>query len=188
MAQTALAIPGGSYTESCRAISQHGKMLKAQCLLGHQYVWASFDTTPCPNGPIGNSHGRLFCEFGTAYPSGSWQESCRSPRLNGVMFTAECQVGHDWPLTSLNMSECPGGPVGNEQGKLFCEGETVHGANLPGGNWQGTCKNATIEGLTLYAQCRDSQYRYHDTQLSLTSCPSQIVSNKDGTLVCEAKP
>ena len=73
------------------------------------------------------------CNMGTGFgvdsghagnlPSGSWRDSCRNGVRYGTDLYAQCQAANgSWRDTSLDLNRCPRGPVGNDNGRLFCEG------------------------------------------------------------------
>src|SRR5204862_302851 len=79
------------------------------------------------NGPSGSGGG---------LPAGTWQQSCRDPQLNGTMLTATClRGGGGSGYSSIDTRACAGGPVGNQNGQLYCEGgqpSNQGNANAPG--------------------------------------------------------
>jgi hypothetical protein len=182
-------LPSGSWRDSCRNAYRQGGGLYAQCQAANgQWRDASLDLNRCPRGPVGNDNGQLFCEgAGNAgnLPSGSWRDSCRNGYRQGGDLYAECQAAHGrWRDASLDLNRCPHGPVGNDNGQLFCEGAGNAG-NLPGGSWRDSCRNGNRQGAQLYAQCRAANGKWRDASLDLGRCPRGLVGNDNGRLFCE---
>jgi hypothetical protein len=159
----AAKFPPGSYLQSCRNVyldSSSGKQkLYAECP-DQQGAWqhSGMQYQKC-SGDIANQNGKLICAGqapsgaqgpsngggAAALPAGSWQQSCRSPQLNGSMLTATClRGGGGLNFSSLDIRACGGGPVGNRNGNLFCEGGGM--ANQAGGNQGGNTQNANNQG------------------------------------------
>jgi hypothetical protein len=121
-----IGLPGGSWTDSCRNGNRRGSNLYAQCrTVAGKWRDAALDLSPCPQGPVGNNGGQLFCEGNTGrLPGGSWSQSCHNGRMTlGTLF-AECRtLSGAWRQSALVLATCLGkGPVGNNDGRLFCEG------------------------------------------------------------------
>lgn len=135
-------LPGGSWQGSCQNGQVRGNVLTARCRADSgSYQRTSFNLDSCRGGQLGNSNGRLFCESNrdnrnnsyrgqrrhgqrgsyAALPTGSWQGSCNSGRMNGSVLTASCSTGHGYRTTSLNVQQCRNRSVGNNNGTLFCE-------------------------------------------------------------------
>jgi hypothetical protein len=134
------------------------------------------------SGDIANQDGELTC-IGQApsggqaqgnggpspggLPAGSWQQSCQSPQLDGTMLTATCvRGGGGLNFSSLDIRACRGGPVGNQNGNLYCEGggsTNQAGANQggnQGGNNQGGDETGNAGGQaadTQGGQAADTQ-------------------------------
>ena len=158
--------PPGSYLQSCRNVyldSSTGKpKVYADCP-DHQgrYHHSGTQYMKC-GGDIANQDGALACvqpgsgpgpapEPGPGpiggMPAGSWQQSCRQPALNGSMLTAACLRGSGgYSLSSLDIRSCGGGPVGNRNGNLFCEGGAPGGQGAGQGNDQGNEQGGGQQG------------------------------------------
>ena len=162
----AAKLPPGSYQRSCHNAyvdSSGGKMkLYAECP-DHQgrMQHSGIQFMKC-SGDIANQDGQLGCVQGASggqnsggqnngpsgsgggLPAGTWQQSCRDPQLNGTMLTATClRGGGGSGNSSIDTRACGGGPVGNQNGQLYCEGgqpSNQGNANAPGsaGTEQGT--------------------------------------------------
>lgn len=124
--------------------------------------------------------------YGPDEPTGSYQNSCVSIQMQGGNLYANCQdVNGRWHNAQLNMDQCPGGPVANNNGTLVC-GPGGYGISnsMPRGSWRASCRNATQDGTMLYAQCDNGASGWNDTSMDLNDCPSQVVDNSRGYLVC----
>jgi hypothetical protein len=174
--------PRGSYTNSCWGATADQGTLRAFCRRND----GSFRLTFLPNyqdcrGDIRNSNGRLECSRrGMNLPSGDWYVSCRNYRLEGPFLRAECRnrVGV-WRFTEINYRQCAG-DIRNVNGRLICD---VDYEDLPRGDWIRSCRNFSLDGNLLRAECRDNQGRYRYTQLNIRNCRDDV-SNRNGTLVC----
>jgi len=121
-------LPSGSWSDSCRNGVRRGSLMYAQCrTMRGDWRDASLDLGGCPNGPVGNNDGRLFCEGSGnvgGLPDGSWRDSCRNGSVRYGTLHAECRtLSGSWNRSYLVLQTCPrNGPVGNDNGRLFCEG------------------------------------------------------------------
>ena len=119
------------------------------------------------------------------WPAGSWQASCRAPSVNGAIFTAQCQANNGaYRGSSINLNQCPGRLVGNNNGRLFCEGGGNVG-NLPGGTWRQSCQNGSMRGNIVYASCSTGS-GYRQTSFAMQNCPGWALGNSNGQLFCES--
>jgi hypothetical protein len=119
------------------------------------------------------------------WPSGSWQSSCRSANVNGPTFSAQCQTGGGgWQRSSINLNQCPGRLVGNNNGRLFCEGGGGNIGDLPAGSWRNSCRNARMNGDVVHANCNTGS-GYSATWFAMRQCPSWALGNRNGSLFCE---
>jgi CVNH domain len=193
----AQAAPSGSYLSSCRNVHMTGQVLNAQCTTASGiYVSTSLNLQNCPNGPVGNNGGKLFCEGSTGgpgwrLPAGSWQTSCRNGRAAGHQFIAECPNNQSrWVNSSLFMPNCPSRLVGNNNGQLFCEGGGSNPGwrpgNLPGGSWRTSCKDMRMNGWVVHASCTNNQSAWRAASFNMNNCPGWALGNRDGNLFCEA--
>lgn len=55
-------LPGGSWSQSCRAPRMSGSVLSAQCNDGRKWRDTSINVRQCPSGQLGNQFGRLICQ------------------------------------------------------------------------------------------------------------------------------
>ena len=159
----AAKLPPGSYQQSCRNAyvdSSSGKpKLFAECPDRQGNMHHSGVQFMKCSGDIANQNGELGCVQGASgggqnsggqnsggqnngpavgggLPAGTWQQSCRDPQLNGTMLTATCLRGSGGSgYSSIDTRACNGGPVGNQNGQLYCEGgqpSNQGNANAPG--------------------------------------------------------
>jgi hypothetical protein len=119
-------------------------------------------------------------------PSGSYQDTCVSITMQGQYLYAKCQdINGNWHQTQLDMDQCPGGLVANNNGTLACgPGGYGIGNGLARGSWRASCRNASQDGSTLYAECNNGSGGWNETSLDMDNCPSRIVDNSRGNLVC----
>ena len=119
-------------------------------------------------------------------PSGSYQDTCVSIHMQDQYLYAKCQdINGNWHATQLDMDQCPGGQVANNNGTLACgPGGYGIGNGLARGSWRATCRNASEDGSTLYAECNDGSGGWNSTSLNMGDCPSRLVDNSRGNLVC----
>jgi hypothetical protein len=129
-----------------------------------------------------------------AQPNGSYLQSCRDVRIAGkyrpdALLMAECQTKKGyWRESSLYYKSCRG-DIYNDNGTLRCQGgQAGNPGSLPPGSWQASCRNAYIDGRTLYADCRKSNGRWTDARLNVSACPWGPVANDNGRLVCGGGP
>ena len=191
------APPDGSYRQSCRNIQMEGRDdLSAECRRQNGN-WRStrIDTDQCRGRDIRNDNGHLECgdyRYSGNYgryqpPAGGWSQSCRNARIVRDDLVAECrQRDGDWNRTSLDLDDCRGQPVSNDNGRLRCGeiGGGGAGYNMPRGSWTQSCRNAQIRGDDLYAQCRGRDGRWHNTRIDLDRCPNRGLVNDNGELRC----
>ena len=205
--------PGGSWRESCRAPSWRGRILFAQCRTTYdRWVGTRIDPGACPGGRLINSDGRLTCEgsgggwgqgSGWQLPGGSWRQSCRYPVMRGRLLSAQCQTEYSrWMSSTIDPNRCPSGRISNENGRLACDGgiggnfgdgfgggfgdgSGWGGGGYPGGSWRQSCRNSSIQGSVLYAQCNNSSGYSNDSSIDARGCRSNRVGNDNGRLVCE---
>lgn len=138
-------------------------------------------------------------------PGGSWQNSCQNGYVRGNVLIARCRADSgSYQRTRFNLDNCPGGQLGNSNGRLFCEsnrgtrnnryrgnghrGNWQRGsyAGLPAGSWQGSCNNGRMNGSVLTASC-STGHGYRTTSLDVQQCRSRSVGNNNGTLFCERR-
>jgi poly(3-hydroxybutyrate) depolymerase len=92
--------------------------------------------------------------------------------------------GHDW---DLDVGYDTTGEV-----LRFCGAKPGTGttptveADLPGGSWSQTCRNAARSGETVTAECQAKNGKWREARLALKNCADGPLANDDGRLVCES--
>ncbi|MCS6931197.1 MAG: CVNH domain-containing protein [Acetobacteraceae bacterium] len=138
------------------------------------------------------------------WPGGSWAETCRDAQLRGGTLIARCRERDgDWRLTSIRYTDCPGGRVRNDNGRLECEGGWGGGwrpdddgwggggwgggwaGGGPRGSWVESCRQAQVSGNRLTALCRERDGGWNRSSIIFTQCRGNRVANRDGWLRCE---
>lgn len=197
-AAQAAPVPQGSYLQTCRDVTATYDVLAATCRMRNDswnYTTLS-DYRDC-DGDIVNSNGRLACERESYedddwLPRGSYQETCRREHVEEGTLTAECVDRNGrWRYTELQSFRSCRGDIRNVNGMLQCrrgtdddEDENEDGAyDLPGGNWQTTCRRPRIYGSVLFARCRDRIGSWRETSIDLERCDDDV-ENRGGRLVC----
>jgi hypothetical protein len=139
----------------------------------------------------------VFAVAGSAHaqyaPPGSYNRTCTDIETTWNTLSATCRTrSGSWNYTTLrNYRDCDGDIV-NRNGRLECAGSfnddddgdrDDYGGWLPMGSYRNSCRNITIEGGTLTAECRDSFGRFRYTELpGYRSC--RDIVNANGILRC----
>ena len=79
--------------------------------------------------------------------------------------------------------------MANNNGNLVCEsggGSGGSGGQLPGGSWDQSCRNGSMQNGMLYAQCQRTDGSRRDSSIDPRSCNGGRVANNNGNLVCES--
>ncbi|MGE0154920.1 MAG: CVNH domain-containing protein [Reyranellaceae bacterium] len=187
-------LPQGSYRQSCRNARIEGRDdLVAECRRTNGN-WRStkLDIDRCRGRDIVNNNGHLECgdhRYGGNYggwnqlPPGSWQQSCRNGRIVRDELFAECrQRDGDWRRDSIDLDDCRGQQIVNDNGRLRCGGQS---SRLPHGTWQQSCRNARIgDDGRFYADCRTNNGQWRSDGIDLKDCGSRPLANIDGRLRC----
>jgi hypothetical protein len=187
-------VPNGSYRQSCREVRMESRDdLAATCRrVNGNWRYTKIDIDRCRGRDITNNNGHLECgdyRYGGNYgryqmPTGSWSQSCRDARIVRDDLYAECrQRDGDWIRTSIDLDDCRGRGIVNDNGRLRC-GDGGPRYTMPRGSWVQSCRNADIRGDDLYAQCRGRDGRWHNTRLDLDRCPGRGLRNDNGELRC----
>ena len=142
-------------------------------------------------------------------PRGSYQDSCRNAAIAGIYLSAECAASDGAQnFTSIPYRECRG-DIFNSNGDLGCDGVTARIApavapvevveseppadgistargtrRLPPGSWSASCRNATLSGDILAAECLDGAGNWVPTALPVSSCNGAEIVNANGQLSC----
>jgi hypothetical protein len=149
--------PAGSYQQTCNGIRVRGNgLLTANCLNnGGQRVRSSLAFQSCRGGDIGNINGQLSCVRGGSGYYGR---------------------GH--------------GRRGNHRGGRYRNRDNDDNNNgnpgaLPSGSYQQSCNNASMQGSTLTANCRNDSGAYMTSYLDVSQCRStDDIGNLNGQLRC----
>lgn len=210
LSSSAQDIPPGTYRDSCRSIKMHHDSLQARCKTSQgNWVRTSLNDADRCVGDITNVEGQLTCNKNGGPPQGSYLQTCRDVRARYNTLSATCETSNgQWLNTSLdNFSQCQGGIV-NIEGQLRCggyDGDRDHdhdragdrdhdGDRDHGGNWQGgrqpqgsyvqTCRNISVQGNYLRANCQTSDGQWLDAAMDgYDQCVGDIV-NYEGRLGC----
>lgn len=141
VAPRSVAVPGGSYLQSCADVRVEGDTLRAECKMrsGARYS-AHVSVSGCKGADIENHGGQLRCATpvrerwsDTVLPPGSYLESCDALFDGGVLY-ANCGTGQGETKvlgievvregraqTQLDMSACMGfRDIANISGDLTC--------------------------------------------------------------------
>jgi hypothetical protein len=114
----ALAVPNGSYLETCRNVRQSGSVVSADCLdrIGVRSR-TTIDMNSCSSDRLSNLDGELRCEGGL--PPGSYRQSCNDTVVQSNVLSARCRDrGGRMRTTSLSLP-CRGS-ISNNDGQLIC--------------------------------------------------------------------
>ncbi len=180
--------PPGNYKDSCENLIKIGHMLEAKC----RKQDGSWQNTvlyygSC-DGPIHNDNGNLTCNQAGGgggnnwAPSGSYQETCRNINTRDGELWARCQMQDgEWRESSLDYRNCYQ-DISNQNGRLTC-GRRHHHNMLPRGSYKESCRELSINGDILSAECqrRDGSWRW--TSLDTGECYGQV-ANQNGRLEC----
>jgi CVNH domain len=175
------AQPAGSYQKTCRNIAIDGNTLTASCRdRGGHYKNSRLDIGPCLAGSIFNENGTLKCSF-AAVPTGSYQQSCGSVRVeNGTLYAVCQKIGSGQGGSSLNDYAHCWSDISNVNGYLACDQGDRPG---PEGTYRATCRDRVVSGTILRASCMNNSRDFKSTSLDVASCRQPIV-NSNGRLSC----
>lgn len=146
--------------------------------------------------------------YGNA-PAGSYQQTCNGVRVRGNgLLTANCLNNNGQRVrSSLAFQSCRGADIGNINGQLSCVragsgyygrghgrygnhrggryGDNDNNGALPSGSYQQSCNNASMQGSTLTANCRNNSGAYMTSYLDVSQCRStDDIGNLNGQLRC----
>ncbi|MES2033339.1 MAG: CVNH domain-containing protein [Pseudomonadota bacterium] len=187
--------PSGSYQQTCRNAEMRNGTLFASCQDSRgRWQNSSINPDTCRGRDIANNNGRLICATnggGVRPPSGSYQQTCRNAEMrNGTLF-ASCQDSRGrWQSSSINPDSCRGRDIANVNGRLTCASNGGGGGAgpIPRGSYQSSCRNASMRGTVLSAQCRltfGSQTR--NTSIDTRTCGGRDIYNLNGVLRCDGR-
>jgi len=159
----------------------------------------------------GTASAQVYGGYGNA-PAGSYQQTCNGIRVRGNgLLTANCLNNNGQRVrSSLAFRSCQGADIGNINGQLSCvrAGSGYYGRGhgrygnhrggrygngdrdndngaLPSGSYQQSCNNASMQGSTLTANCRNNSGAYMTSYLDVSQCRStDDIGNLNGQLRC----
>ena len=208
----AAGLPGGSYTQSCQDVRQHGDDLQARCPTANgDWKDTKLDDYNKCRGEIVNDNGKLRCvtsvyggpgapvgayQSGYGAPasafSGSYTQNCKDIKSHGDDLEARCKTANgDWHNTKLDDYRKCHGQIINDDGNLKCVAAGYGGigragyGNWPAGSYTQSCDSIHIAGDDLKARCQTRDGGARDAKLDdFQKCKSDII-NDDGKLHCE---
>lgn len=106
-------------------------------------------------------------------PRSNWSMTCSNASINGGTLSAECKRmnGSSNP-TNINTDQF----IGNIDGTLM---SSATSGDIPRSNWSMTCKNATLNGGVLSAECKRMDGSYNPTSINTDG----FIGNIDGVLM-----
>ncbi|MFT4252702.1 MAG: CVNH domain-containing protein [Caulobacter sp.] len=122
---------------------------------------------------------------GYGSPRGSYQESCRDVQVRRGEITAQCRDSRGAWVWSSASADCRG-EMSNQNGRLVCLSGGGRPGTLPRGSYLESCRDASLRGRELTAQCRDDRGRWNWTSVN-ADCRGDI-SNQNGRLTCFGGP
>jgi hypothetical protein len=197
--------PPGSYLETCRNISVEGDQLAAECQErdGDWRRTSLDDFDRCTSGIV-NNDGRLVCTKGDdgdrgyyrggwqgSYPPGDYVQTCRNVYMDGNRLLAECQKRNGgWRGTSLDNVDLCTDQIVNNNGHLVCpQGDGGYRGGwqggIPSGSYTETCRNISLDGDRLIADCQKRDGGWRHTSLDDVQFCNSAPANHNGRLVCE---
>ncbi len=179
--------PPGNYKESCTNLVKIGHMLEAKCRK-EDGTWNStvLFYGSC-NGPIHNNNGQLTCNQGGGgnnwLPPGNYKNSCTNIRVEGNMLQARCERRDGSSrFTSIDYENCYS-DITNQNGRLTC-GQRHHHNMLPRGSYKQSCRDLSVNGDILSAECQKRNGNWRWTSIDFGDCYGDVV-NHNGRLICE---
>ncbi len=118
LAVPAQALPGGSYSKTCKDCTDDGQELVCQCSYKNNYSGTSIYYGMCESGSVTNTRSKLTC---TA--KGSFRRSCKNISWNASRLQAVCKTKKGkWNGTVLSSWSSCEGDIANCNGALTCGG------------------------------------------------------------------
>lgn len=146
----------------------------------------------------GNGQGRSGWQNGL--PPGDYVQTCRNISMNGDQLQAECQKRDgDWRRTSLNDVDRCTGYIANDNGRLICpqgqgsgygygngdrDRDYGYRGRIPAGTYSQTCRNVSVQGDRLVAECQKRNGDWRQTSLDDFQRCTSAPANDNGKLVC----
>lgn len=186
---SALALPPGSYQNSCQNCSMVFNTLSCMCNNDQQFPNLSILQNAQRCRYVTNQNGQLRCHQGgeNPLPSGSYQQTCRACHIdyNGNL---QCQcsgingMGPNWFQTTLsNPYNCNG--ISNQNGNLTCGDNNYNNNSFPPGNYMRTCHSCQMNGGMLSCQCQRRDGSWMFTRM-FNTYRCDYVQNDNGQLGC----
>lgn len=178
--------PPGNYKDSCTDLVKIGHMLEAKCRK-EDGTWNStvLFYGSC-NGPIHNNNGQLTCNQGGGgnyLPPGSYKQTCMNMRVEGNILQARCQrQDGSYRFTSIDYEDCYS-DITNQNGRLTC-GQRHHHNMLPRGSYKQSCRDLSVNGDILSAECEKRNGNWRWTSIDFSDCYGDV-ANHNGRLICE---
>jgi hypothetical protein len=119
-------------------------------------------------------------------PNGSYRQSCSSIKVRDASskkpwLVADCRdYKGRYRSTRLRYRQCRA-DIANIDGQLHCWG----GGRPPRGSWSQSCRNGSVSGGVLYAECRRRNGDWWKASIRLNRCSKSGVANINGQLRCE---
>ncbi len=188
--QISLALPPGSYLDTCRQCTQVFNTLTCSCQTKQQYwiVSSLWNINRCDY--ISNENGQLTCHHsqGNPLPPGTYQNSCQMCHMDysgNLVCMCPNYYGSMQRSVLFNAYRCNqyGNSVQNQNGNLICV-SAYHPQYLPSGPYLNICSNCYIHGNDLTCNCA-GQYGVPPQTSTLQNgafCRNVQVIN--GQLVC----
>ncbi len=155
------AIPQGSYQQSCANVRVRGNILSATCTGPQgQRIYSTLDLSQCSGSGVANQNGYLACG-------------------NGYSYNYYGRRGHRYGNRNGNYN--------NGNGGYYPPGYGTPGYRyLPGGSYQSSCINATVQGATLTAACTNPNGQRITSSINVNMCASRgtDIRNDNGYLRC----
>ncbi len=184
-----LALPAGSYKQSCTACHMYNGTLFCKCPRANG-TWNAthYDNAYSRCSSIVNSNGNLVCSRsprpGPTYglPAGNYRSTCFSCRMrNNGTLVCRCRTrsGGNRYTTLAGAHRCR--YVQNFNGVLRC---TSRGSRvLPAGTYRSSCRSCRYNGSVLRCVCRTRAGTWRTSVLGgLSRCRS--IANRNGSLTC----
>ena len=119
----AQAIPDGTYTQTCRNISEDGNTLYATCKnVEQRWRRTSLQGFDRCATDIKNRNGSLRCGV-TDIPGGNYKQSCSNIQVRGFNLQATCSTSSGDRISTYlkNYPSCYSNSIRNREGSLSCD-------------------------------------------------------------------
>jgi hypothetical protein len=114
----ALAVPSGSYLQSCSNVRQSGNTVSAVCADRNGVrIRTTINMNICSTDRLSNLNGSLRCEGGL--PQGSYRQTCQDTVVENNVLRARCR-NRGGALRNTNLGLPCRGSISNNDGQLLC--------------------------------------------------------------------